>query len=602
MLLSVLQHGRAQALSGEASALERAGDAASLGLEPGAAGRAAKGEASSSLARALAQLAWPRGQPGIRARVASSLGLMGASKALAVASPLCFKHAVDSLTSTASPSSALLRPESLLALYGCMRAGASLTQEARSAIFARVTQRAGRVAAREAFAHSLRLDAGFHSLQNPSSIQRAIDRGSRGVQNALSAAVLSITPTLLEGCLVAGVLANRCGSELAWLSAGTVALYGAFTVAVTRWRTAFRAEMNTKENECAGVASEALSHHEAVKAFGCERIEAERFDSRLAGNEVASLKTQRSLALLNFGQAAIFSSSLAGALLLCARSVHDGTMTVGDVVMVNGLLFQLSVPLAFLGTAYREARQSIVDMSHMLQLLEARPTVKEREDALSLPAGAPSVKLNNVSFAYPAPAPSFADDQMSSSRAHDDRKNGESLLNKRENSHVLSGINLEVRSGQSLAIVGPSGGGKSTVIKLLLRLHDPTAGSVELDGIDARDLKVDSLRDASALVPQEPVLFNDTLFNNVAYGRGDTSEDAVREAVENAALDEAVEKLPEGLHTHLGESGSRLSGGERQRVALARAFLRDPKLLLADEPTSSLVRTPFAYLFDKSME
>ncbi|XP_063605060.1 iron-sulfur clusters transporter ABCB7, mitochondrial-like isoform X1 [Penaeus indicus] len=531
-------------------------------------GVSAKEVTGREMLGALASYVWPKGNMAVKGRVLTALSLLIGAKLLNVQVPFIFKDGINylnehtgNLLTVADPASAVAATAvSLMIGYGIARTGAAGFNELRNAVFAKVAQNSIRKIAGNVFLHLHSLDLNFHLNRQTGALSKAIDRGSRGINFVMSALVFNIVPTIFEVSLVAGILAYKCGWEFAGVTVASIMAYAAFTLGITQWRTKFRVDMNKAENAAGNRAIDSLINYETVKYFNNEEHEAKEYDKYLKKYEGASLKTATSLALLNWGQNAIFSVALSTMMVLATKEILNGNLTVGDLVMVNGLLFQLSLPLNFLGSVYREVRQALIDMQTMFTLMKQPTTIKNAPDCIPLqvtPQNA-DITFNNVCFEY------------------------------NENYPILNDLNFTVPAGKKVAIVGGSGSGKSTVIRLLYRFYEPKAGTITINGQDINSVDLDSLRKSIAVVPQDCVLFHDTIAYNLHYGDLSADPSKVEEVAQLADIHHSIQSWPNGYNTQVGERGLKLSGGEKQRVAIARAILKNAPILVFDEATSSL--------------
>ncbi|MDW8336933.1 MAG: ABC transporter ATP-binding protein/permease [Tepidimonas sp.] len=498
-----------------------------------------------------------------RGRVLLALLLMVGAKLATVGVPLLLKALVDALQPlpglSSSASALVLVPSALVLAYGGLRWSSSLLSELREVVMLRATEGTVRALALQVFEHLHALGLRFHLERQTGGLTRDLERGARAVQSLVSYALYSVVPTAVEVGLVLGLLAWRFDAGYAAITAVALGLYVLFTVRVTRWRTGIRREMNELESASSTRAVDALLNYETVKYFNNEAWEARRYDESLQRLARARARTQASLSLLNAGQQLIIATALVALLWRAAHGVQQGQLTLGDLVMVNALLIQLYLPLNFLGVLYREIRQSLTDLGRMFALLDRAPEVTDAPDAQPLVLRhAPQVRFEAVHFGYEPARP------------------------------ILHGVDLTIPAGRTVAVVGASGAGKSTLARLLFRFYDVGAGRITVDGHDLRGLTQASLRRAIGIVPQDTVLFNDTIEVNIRYGRPEASFEEVREAARAAQILDFIESLPRGWQTVVGERGLKLSGGEKQRVAIARTLLKNPPILVLDEATSAL--------------
>nr|WP_294863742.1 ABC transporter ATP-binding protein/permease [uncultured Pseudogulbenkiania sp.] len=488
-------------------------------------------------------------------RVLLAMSCLVLAKVANVSVPLYLKDIVDQLS---VPATLLAIPVAALLGYGLARLMAGLLGEIRDAIFARVIQGAVRTVARSVFEHLFKLSLRFHLDRQTGGMSRDIERGTRGIGFLLNFTVFNILPTLLEILMVAVILLHRYNGWFAVVTLGTIAVYITFTLIVTEWRTVFRRSMNELDSKANAKAIDALINYETVKYFNNEAYESARYDTNLAAWEESAIKNQVSLSFLNAGQGVIIAAGTTLIMVLAARGVVDHTMTVGDVVLVSAYLTQLYSPLHFLGFIYREIKHSLADMERMFGLLETHAEVADDAGAEVLATRAAGVRFEHVDFGYDA---------------------------KRQ---ILHDVSLSIPPGRTLAVVGASGAGKSTLSRLLFRFYDVTAGGISINGTDIRQMTQDSLRAHIGIVPQDTVLFNDSIYYNIAYGRPGASREEIIEAAKSAHIHDFVVGLPDGYDTLVGERGLKLSGGEKQRVAIARTILKNPPILVFDEATSAL--------------
>ncbi len=520
----------------------------------------ARSPAATTIRRVMPYL-WPQGQAWVKRRVVIALLFLLAAKLVSVSTPYVYKLAVDSLSneSGSDPRALMgLGAVGLVVAYGLARLGAVVFGELRDAVFVRVGQRAIRRLAIETFTHIHQLSLRYHITRKTGGLSRIIERGVKGVDFLLRFMLLSIGPLILELTMVSVIFALVFGWKYAAVVVVTIALYVWFTFTVTEWRVKLRREMNDQDTDANQKAIDSLLNYETVKYFNAESREADRYDNAMRQYETAAVKTGLSLSFLNIGQATLITTGLVIVMAMSALGVRAGTLTVGDFVMVNAYMIQITMPLNFLGTVYREIRQALVDMGEMFALLGQPAEIVDAPDAKPLRVTAGEIVFDDVHFGY------------------------------EPTREILKGVSFTLKPGQKLALVGHSGSGKSTIARLLFRFYDVTSGSIRIDGQDIRDVTQSSLHAQIGVVPQDTVLFNDTIRYNIAYGKADATEDEIIAAAKAARIHDFVMRLPEGYETKVGERGLKLSGGEKQRVGIARTLLKNPPILILDEATSAL--------------
>ena len=493
-------------------------------------------------------------------RVMAALTFMVGAKLANVGVPLLLKELIDAMAFKPNdPMVVIVVPVSLLLVYGVLRLSVSAFTELRELVFAKATQGAARQIALETFQHLHELSLRFHLERQTGGMTRDIERGVRGIESLISYSLYSVVPTLIEVALVLSILAVKFDVWFAGITLVALALYIVFTISVTEWRTQYRRQANEFDSAAHTKAVDSLLNYETVKYFNNEGFEAARYDKSLEALRRARLKAQTSLSLLNTGQQLIIAVALVGMLWRATQGVVDGRMTLGDLVMINAFMIQLYIPLNFLGVLYREIKQSLTDLDRMFTLLEKEREVADAPHAPTLQlSGSPTVRFESVVFAYETARP------------------------------ILHGISFEIPAGKTVAVVGPSGSGKSTLARLLFRFYDVGSGAITLDGQDIRAVTQRSVRRAMGIVPQDTVLFNDTVRYNIAYGRTDATEAEVEQAAKAAHIHDFISATPKGYDTMVGERGLKLSGGEKQRVAIARTLLKNPPMVIFDEATSAL--------------
>lgn len=505
---------------------------------------------------------WPSDRPDLKLRVLWAVLYLVLSKLVLISVPYFFKYATNALNINYTPPSWLpavfAAPVMMVLAYNVARILQAGLNQLRDALFATVGQHAVRRLAYQTFVHMHELSLRFHLERRTGGLSRVIERGTKGIEAIVRFSILNTAPTVLEFALTAIVFYISYGWHYMGVVAITVGFYTWFTIKASNWRISIRRQMNESDTEANTRAIDSLLNYETVKYFGNEELEAKRFDSSMAGYEKAAIKTWISLGWLNFGQAVIFGIGMAIMMLMSAREVLNGTQTLGDFVFINALLMQLSIPLNFIGSIYREVRQGLTDIEAMFDLLDVKQEITDAPNAKALVVDKGEIRFNHVEFSYD------------------------------KNRQILKDIDFIIPAGKTVAIVGPSGAGKSTISRLLFRFYDVQKGSITIDGQDIRSVTQKSLRDAIGMVPQDTVLFNDTIAYNIRYGRPDASDEEVKKAAEMAQIGNFIDQLPDGYQSMVGERGLKLSGGEKQRVAIARTILKAPPILILDEATSAL--------------
>ena len=500
---------------------------------------------------------WPQNAWGLRIRVMLAVACLVAAKVAVVFVPIFYRDAIDALD-MGQGSAVLALPVGIILAYGAARLLSLAFGELRDALFAKVGQRAIRTIALQVFRHLHALSLGFHLSRQTGGLSRSIERGTKAIETLLRFSIFSIVPTVLELVLVFVILWRALDAWVALATVITVVVYIAYTMLVTEWRIKFRRIMNEEDSRANTRAIDSLLNYETVKYFGNEEHEARRYDSAMRGYEKASIQSQTSLALLNIGQAIIISAGLTAVMLMTANGIISGTLTLGAFVMANTYLMQLYQPLGFFGFVYREIKQSLIDMEKIFDLMGEDPQVADALDAKSLEVTGGEVTFEDVCFDYDARRP------------------------------ILKGVSFRVPAGKTVAVVGPSGSGKSTIARLLYRFYDVAQGSIRIDGHDIQEITQSSLRASIGVVPQDTVLFNETIYYNIAYGKPGASPAEIEHAARMAHVHDFIMAMPDGYETLVGERGLKLSGGEKQRVAIARTVIKDPAILLLDEATSAL--------------